>query len=138
MAAGSNPIPSDWPEEAEDAAQFFLYRAQVGAASLQDLLTATEINGMLAAPRSPDTITDRLVAALAEAYRRDCAQAKVEMNMAEALGETRPAPDALWELHREAFLARPEPSPLRLAAERFVPARPGWWASLLGKLRGGA
>ncbi len=136
MAAGSDPFPSGWPEAAEDAALFFLYRAQVGAAARKDLLTAEEIYSLLVDPPASDALTDRLVAALAEAYRHDCEQAQVELRMAEAIGETRAPPDELWGLHRAAFLARPERSALRLAAERFVPARPGWWARLLGKLRG--
>jgi hypothetical protein len=58
--------------------------------------------------------------------------------MAAALGEPRDPPDTIWVLHRGAFLDRPERSPLRVAAEQFVPKRPGWWSRLLGKLRGGA
>lgn len=136
MPSEPDPIPRDWPEAAEDAAQFFLYRAQFGAAGLQVTLSADEIRGMLAAPPDPDTLTPKLVEALAEAYRRDCEQAKAELRMAAAIGEPRDPPEQLWLLHRAAFLERPERSPLRLAAEQFTPARPGWWSRLLGKLRG--
>jgi hypothetical protein len=136
MPSEPDPIPRDWPEAAEDAAQFFLYRAQVGAAHLQVTLSAEEIRGMLAAPPDPDGLTAKLTAALAEAFRRDCAQAEAELRMAAAIGEPRDPPDLLWVRHRAAFLERPERSPLRLAAEQFEPVRPGWWSRLWGKLRG--
>lgn len=132
----TDPIPGDWPEDAEDAALFFLHRAQAGAAHLQITLTSEEISAMLAPPADPDGLTAQLIDALGEAYRHDCEHAKAELKMAAAIGEPRDPPDQLWVRHRGAFLARPEDSPLRRAAEQFEPVRPGWWSRLLGKLRG--
>lgn len=130
-----DPIPSDWPEAAEDAALFFVYRAQVGAAFRSDRLSPEDIRAFLV-PRPDEPLTARLVAALAGAYRRDCDQAKAELTMAAALGEHRDPPEQVWLRHRAALLARPEASPLRTAVERFTPVRPTWWTRLLRKLRG--
>ena len=106
---------SGLPEPAEDASQFFLYRVQLGAGLVADLLSADEINGLLepaAADESSDLAT-RIGHALAAAFARDREQAGNAARFHASVGERHEAPEVVWRRHRAALLEGAPASRLR-------------------------